>query len=240
MLLADHSKQVNNIYSAYATGILADALYAEGKYKNAADSYKQAFEAYKRHYRSDTGKSNIIIIIIIIIIIMNIGPETVELMGALQLISWVLLTKRDYDEALIACQNALGLTEKLLGPKDLDVASSMVNLATAYVNKGDLGSEPEILLNKALNIYNQKGDEIIDKAQFTEEMKNIHFLTGMIFYYSLNLMKSYRYHSQDQSKCLLGLYFTCEATMTQLYNTTAKLLKCSTTVSIITLRLCKH
>jgi hypothetical protein len=71
MLLADHSKQVNNIYSAYATGILADALYAEGKYKNAAESYKEAFEAYKRHYRSDTGKSDIIIIIIIITIIMN-------------------------------------------------------------------------------------------------------------------------------------------------------------------------
>ena len=110
-----------------------------------------------------------------------IGPETVELMGALQLISWVLLTKRDYDEAQIACANALGITEKLLGPQDLDVASSMVNLATAYVNKGDLGSEPEILLNKALNIYNQKSNDIIDKAQFTEEMKNIHFLTGMIF-----------------------------------------------------------
>jgi len=101
-------------------------------------------------------------------------------MGALQLISFVLLTKRDYDEAQIACANALGITERLLGPQDIDVASSMVNLATAYVNKGDLGSEPEILLNKALNIYNQKGNDIIDKAQFTEEMKNIHFLTGTV------------------------------------------------------------
>jgi len=116
----------------------------------------------KRHYRSDT------------------GPETVELMGALQLISWVLLSKKDYQEATIACQNALGISERLLGPVNIDVASSMVNLATAYVNKGDIGKEPEILLTKALNIYNQKNQEIIDKAQYTDEMKKLNFLIGSV------------------------------------------------------------
>lgn len=79
--LADHSRQVNNIYSAYATGILAEALYAEGKFQASADNYRRAFEAYKRHYRSET------------------GPESVELLGALQLMSWVLLSKKDYEEA---------------------------------------------------------------------------------------------------------------------------------------------
>lgn len=55
MLLAGHSHQSNNIYSAYATGILGDALYAEGKFKESSEAYKESFEAYKRHYRSDTG-----------------------------------------------------------------------------------------------------------------------------------------------------------------------------------------
>jgi hypothetical protein len=42
--LADHSKQVNTIYSAYAKGFMADALFGEGKYIVAADYVKEAFE----------------------------------------------------------------------------------------------------------------------------------------------------------------------------------------------------
>jgi len=52
-----------------------------------------------------------------------------------------------------------------------------VNLATAYVNKGDIGMEPEVLLNKALTIYEQKE---IDYVYNPEELKKLNFLKGSV------------------------------------------------------------
>ena len=48
---ADKSSEQDNIYSAYAKGILADALYVERDYKGAADLYSEALKTYERHYK---------------------------------------------------------------------------------------------------------------------------------------------------------------------------------------------
>ena len=47
---AEKTHERDNIYAAYAKGILADALYAEGKYEEAAGVYAEGLKAYERHY----------------------------------------------------------------------------------------------------------------------------------------------------------------------------------------------
>jgi tetratricopeptide (TPR) repeat protein len=135
--MADHTREPDNIYSAYAEGILADALYGQGKFKEAAEHFKAALKTYERHYRS------------------NSGPEAVELVGAMQIVAWNALSKKDYDEALVACQTALGMTEKLMGPNNADVAACMVNLAIARLHNRDAGEGTEALLQKAYKIYDE-------------------------------------------------------------------------------------
>jgi tetratricopeptide (TPR) repeat protein len=135
--MADHTHESDNIYSAYAEGIMADALYGQGNFKESAEHFKSALKSYERHYRS------------------NSGPEAVELVGAMQLVAWNALSKKDYEEALLACQTALGMTEKLMGPKNADVAACMVNLAIARLHNGDTGEGTEALLLKAFTIYDE-------------------------------------------------------------------------------------
>ena len=52
MEAARHRNEANNIYGAYAEGILGDALFKMGMYEEAAMRYKSALKAYERHSRS--------------------------------------------------------------------------------------------------------------------------------------------------------------------------------------------
>lgn len=126
--------------SAYAQGILGDALYKEGAFKEAAEHYHDALRAYERHYRT-----------------LN-GPESVELAGAAQIIAWDKLKSGKFEDATVACETALGLTQRLLGVDSTDAALSMVNLATAYMNTGMFNRSVELLLKDALNIFLKKQD----------------------------------------------------------------------------------
>ena len=152
---------------AYAQGILADALYGEGSYQEAAEAYRGALQTYERHYRSKT------------------GPEAVEMVGAMQLIAWTMLSGKDYEEAISACSTALGMTERLLGPNSTDVAASMVNLATAYINRGHGGIPSELLLKKALHIYQSHqdlNDYDAEGSNIVTKIASVYLTTGNMYY----------------------------------------------------------
>lgn len=148
---ADHTREMNNVYAAYAEGIWGDALYSKGEYRASADHYHGALKSYERHYRS------------------NSGPEAVELVGAINLAAWNLLSKKDYEDATAAWSTALGMTERLLGPQNTDVAGCMTNLAISHMNMGDLGAAPEALLKKALLVYENKKMDKFDMKHMREQ-----------------------------------------------------------------------
>ena len=134
LAVKDHFR-LTQLSSAYAQGILGDALFKEGAFKEAAEQYHDALRVYERHYRSRN------------------GPESVELAGAAQIIAWDKLKRGNFEEATAACETALGLTQRLLGVNSTDAAISMVNLASAYMNTGTFSRSVELLLKDALNIF---------------------------------------------------------------------------------------
>ena len=56
---AEKTHERDNIYAAYAKGILADALFAEGKFEEAAAAYAEGLKAYERHYHGKTSPDEI-------------------------------------------------------------------------------------------------------------------------------------------------------------------------------------
>jgi len=52
MEIAKHTGEENNIYAAYAEGILADCLYHKGSYKEAAEHYHAALKTYERQNKA--------------------------------------------------------------------------------------------------------------------------------------------------------------------------------------------
>ena len=95
-----HTKGQDNVYQAYAEGILGEVQFAEGNYKEAALHFHNALGNYERHERTST------------------GPESVMLVAATQLVSWMSLAKNESSiEAQIFARTALAMTERLLGPK---------------------------------------------------------------------------------------------------------------------------
>ena len=51
---AERTNERDNVYAAYAKGILADALLAEKRFKEAAELYSEGLKAYERHYKGST------------------------------------------------------------------------------------------------------------------------------------------------------------------------------------------
>lgn len=133
----DKTGSFKNVFSAFANGILADALYHEGKYQESADAYRISLHQYEGAWQATNQKT----------------PETVEMVGATQLIASSLLdNEEDFDAAVRTCQLALGLTEKLLAPDSREVAFALINLARAYALAGDTGESVEALLMKGIDL----------------------------------------------------------------------------------------
>lgn len=135
---AEHTSEQNNIYAANADGICADALYAIGEYEECAKHYKKALKSYEINYHSSR------------------GPEALKTVGATHLIAHNLLTQNRFQEAAEAWSKALGITERLLGPKNINVAGCMANLAISHIRLGDFGPAPEGLLKRALQVYREQ------------------------------------------------------------------------------------
>lgn len=156
------SGQPDNIYAAFAEGILAEALYREGHYREAADQYRDALRTYENHYQVPR------------------GPEEVELAGAMQVMAWTLLSRKDYAAAKHACATALGLSSKLLGTNSIQTATNLANLGISLMNLGEL-YQPEFYFKKAIRVFraNKKADN------FDEMNKNIgmiHLNLGNLYY----------------------------------------------------------
>lgn len=186
---ADHTKELNNVYSAYAEGIWADALYNKGLFQESADHFRGALKSYERHYQSVS------------------GPEAVELVGAVNLAAWNLLSKKDYEDATAAWSTALGMTERLLGPKNTDVAGCMTNLAISHMNMGDLGAAPEALLKKALAVYMEKkmeGSDIRRIQDYDEPIWKLKIYIGDLYFLRGNDNQALEYYSSVEDIYNMG------------------------------------
>lgn len=157
---AGHTKQYDNIYEAYAEGILGEVMYAQGNFKESADHLRKGLKKYEHHTRTST------------------GPESVMLVAATQLMSWLSLSKNESATSQVYCRTALSMTERLLGSEHPDVANCMVNLATANKMNGDIGKGTEGLLSRALQIFdmdcNKADDNMLHRA---EKKKVLHLLS---------------------------------------------------------------
>lgn len=161
MDIASHAEsgiKKDSIYLAFAEGVLAEALLQAGNVSDAAKHFRDALKRYESHYRSST------------------SPEAIELYGATQLIGWSLLSTEQFEEAKQACAAALGMSSVLIGVNSSEVATQMANLASAYINSGDLGPGPESMLLRALEIFE---NEISNAEVATEQSENV-FSQGVI------------------------------------------------------------
>ena len=159
---AAHTKQQDNIYEAYAEGILGEVLYAQSNYKESAEHFHKALKAYEHHTRSST------------------GPESLMLVAATQLISWLSLSKNDTLNSQSYCRTALSMTERLLGPDHPDTGNCMFNLATANMKAGDISKGTEGLLNRSLQIYQSDSIKANDISLHKDSRRNaLHLLSLM-------------------------------------------------------------
>jgi len=134
--IASQAKESNNIYAAYAEGILGEIFLSEGHYKEAALKFKSALKSYESHYKSSN------------------GPEEVEMIGASQLISWYFMTNKQYDLAAKAITQELGVIERVTGLNSSDAAEAMLRLGSAHLNNGTLEAA-ETFFKRALDLYEE-------------------------------------------------------------------------------------
>ena len=141
--LDNEEHSFKNVFIAFADGLLADALYNEGSYQEAADHYRMSLSKYEAAWQAVNQRS----------------PEALEMVGATQLIASSLLDNEvDYDAAVRTCQLALGMTEKLMAPDSKMIAFSLIDLGRAYMLAGDTGEGPESLLNRAITLIKHPND----------------------------------------------------------------------------------
>jgi tetratricopeptide (TPR) repeat protein len=94
---AERTGETDNVYSAFARGILGDVHLEELRYKEAAEEYSAALKAYERHYES-------------------IGsPSNVELMGAVRARGRTLSSEGKYAEAAVESEKEVSLTREIFG-----------------------------------------------------------------------------------------------------------------------------
>ena len=91
-----------------------------------------------------------------------------------------MLTEHRYEDAKVACGQALMMTEKLMGPNSTDTAASLVNLATAQMQTGELGLRTEFLYKRALKIYTQAVAES-DVSDDQLKLADNHQSLGLIY-----------------------------------------------------------
>ncbi len=194
--IGDHTGKANNIYAAYAQGILADALYAEGDYPGAAYQYRGALRAYEHHFVASN------------------GPEAVELLGSLELVAWTLLSKREFEEAKVACATALGMSQQLLGPTHRTVAMNMLNLAESYMNTGDVSRGPEALLRKSIRVLEGEESKLTvsdEKLKIMKYLGTAHQNLGNLFYLRNDITNAEKEYEQVEALFSGGKYYIPEA-----------------------------
>lgn len=166
-------------------------MYQEGKFQESADKYRDAFRIYEHHFQVPK------------------GPEEVELSGALQVVAWTLLSRRDYAAAKQACSTALGMSSKLLGAKSITTATNMANLGIALMNSGEL-YQPEFYFKKAIHIFRLNRNT----ENFEEMNKNIgmvHLNLGNLYYLRGNDHEAEREYIEMETRFTDNLLPSAEA-----------------------------
>ena len=165
MSTADARKEDDNIFSAYADGVLANVLHLQGEYEEAAKHYRTALNKYERHYASSS------------------GPQAVETVAATQLISWSHMAERDFNSAVHSCTAALSMTRRLLGDDAVDSANAAFNLGTALMNTGHVGEGTESLFKEAIRVYECNAVKEPDEPNmYAVQVANSHEALGHIFF----------------------------------------------------------
>jgi tetratricopeptide (TPR) repeat protein len=132
--IAHHTEQSDNIYAAYAEGILAEINYKQGNFKDAADRFRHALASYEDHYKSKS------------------GPQNIKSLGAAQLLSFAFMTGRRYDKAAEALKVELRNVYEVYGSESREAAYTMVNLASACLYTDNF-EDAEHYYTKALTLY---------------------------------------------------------------------------------------
>jgi Tfp pilus assembly protein PilF len=109
---------------------LGDALYYQGKYPEASDSYNEALTIYEK----------------------VLGTEQPSIAATYNNIALVYDSQGKYEEALKWNNKALNIREKVLGKEHPDTAATYNNIAAVYDVQGEYERALE-WINKALNIF---------------------------------------------------------------------------------------
>jgi tetratricopeptide (TPR) repeat protein len=113
---------------------LGEVLFAEEKYREAAERFRHSLQSYVSHYNSKT------------------GPENIEAVASGQLMSYILMKSEKYDEASRALRKELDRTKEVYGSESIQAADTMTNLATVLFYKNDF-DESRAYYQRALAIY---------------------------------------------------------------------------------------
>lgn len=112
-----------------AASFLGQALFGQGKYREAVEAYKKAAEL-----RPADGN-----------ILSNLGAS--------------LFYAGDYAQSEVVLQQALATSEKELGANSNEVAMSLSNLAEVYQEKGDYGRAESLLLRSSAIVEKNMGSD---------------------------------------------------------------------------------
>ena len=109
-------------------------LFAEEKYREAAERFRHSLQSYVSHYNSKT------------------GPKNLEAIGSSQIVSYVLMKSEQFDEAIKTLTMELDKAKEVYGSESIQAAETMTNLATVHFYKNDFDKAEECY-KKALHMY---------------------------------------------------------------------------------------
>lgn len=142
MEIASHTNESNNIYRAFAEGILGDAFLGEGNYQTAANHFRKALKVYENRYMSSS------------------GPQALEMMGSLQMAAKLYLNESEYQNTKRSYAEFLNV-RNIQDPDELDLALYLIVLGASYLDAGDLSTLTETLFKKALLVLMTKDRGIL-------------------------------------------------------------------------------
>ena len=120
---AEKSGEMDNIYAAYAKGLIGDALFKEEHYKEAALAYKDGLQAYEMHYDGETSPIAIEIVGERLSCTVRHKGFLNFVKGASKCLATALIDKEDYALATAVCEEVLERSASLFGESSAEYAS---------------------------------------------------------------------------------------------------------------------
>ncbi len=133
-------------------------LFAEEKYREAAERFRHSLQSYVSHYNSKT------------------GPKNLEAIGSSQIVSYVLMKSEQFDEAIKTLTMELDKAKEVYGSESIQAAETMTNLATVHFYKNDFDKAEECY-KKALQCFYPSSTS--DRAEYPVGDSLIVVLSGL-------------------------------------------------------------